>query len=153
MAKGEKCMAKTFRATFLVRLGNMLATSMARVGLKVGPIQLLTVRGRKSGEPRTTPVAVVEQQGKRYLVAAYGEVNWVRNLRAAGEALLTLGRHQEAIRTRELPPEEAAPILKNTLGNGAFFTRNYFDTKREASLQDFEREAIHHPVFLIQRVK
>ncbi|GHO76557.1 hypothetical protein KSD_43280 [Ktedonobacter sp. SOSP1-85] len=145
-------MAKTFRVTFLVRLSNLLATSIARIGLKVGPIQLLTVRGRKSGELRTTPVAVVKQDGKRYLVAAYGEVNWVRNLRVAGEATLTLGRYKEAIRARELPSDEAAPILKNTLGNGTFFTRDYFDVKKEAPHQDFEREAVHHPVFLIQSV-
>jgi len=143
-------MAKTYRVTFLVRLGNLLATTMASIGLKIGPIQLLTVRGRKSGQPRTTPVAVVEQHGKRYLVAAYGEVNWVRNLRDAGEATLTLGRQKEAIRARELTPEEAAPILKTTLGGGGSFTRDYFDLTREASLQDFEREAVRHPVFLIQ---
>lgn len=143
-------MAKTFRVTFFVRLSNLLATTMARVGLKIGQIQLLTVRGRKSGELRTTPIAVVEQQGKRYLVAAYGVVNWVRNLRAAGEATLTLGRQKEAIRTIELSPEEAAPILKNTLGGGGFFTRDSFDAAREASLEDFEREAACHPVFLIQ---
>ncbi|HTK08146.1 MAG TPA: nitroreductase family deazaflavin-dependent oxidoreductase [Ktedonobacteraceae bacterium] len=145
-------MAKTFRVTFLVHLGNLLATSMVRLGLKVGPIQLLTVRGRTSGEPRTTPVAVVDLDGKRYLVAPYGAVNWVRNLRAAGKATLTLGRHAEAIQTLELAPEEAAPILKNTLGGGGSFTRDYFNVTKESSLQDFEREAVHHPVFLIQSV-
>lgn len=144
-------MAKTFRVTFLVRLGNLFASTMARMGLKIGPIQLLTVRGRKSGEPRTTPVAVVEQQGERYLVAAYGEVNWVRNLRAAGEAILTIGRRKEAIRVSELAPEDAAPILKATLGGGGSFTRDYFDVTPDASLQDFAREAARHPVFLIQR--
>ncbi|HEY4386330.1 MAG TPA: nitroreductase family deazaflavin-dependent oxidoreductase [Ktedonobacteraceae bacterium] len=143
-------MTKTFRVTFLVRLGNLLATSMVRLGLKVGPIQLLTVRGRKSGEPRTTPVAVVDLDGKRYLVAPYGAVNWVRNLRAAGEATITLGRHSEAIQAKELAPEEAAPILKNTLGGGGSFTRDYFIVTKESSLQDFEREAVQHPVFLIQ---
>jgi deazaflavin-dependent oxidoreductase (nitroreductase family) len=145
-------MAKTFRVTFLVHLGNLLATSMVRLGLKVGPIQLLTVRGRTSGEPRTTPVAVVDLDSKRYLVAPYGAVNWVRNLRAAGKATLTLGRHAEAIQTLELAPEEAAPILKNTLGGGGSFTRDYFNVTKESSLQDFEREAVHHPVFLIQSV-
>src|SRR5258706_10705364 len=143
-------MTKTYRVTFLVRLGNLLATTMARMGLKMGPIQLLTVRGRTSGEPRMTPVAVVEQNGKRYLVAPYGAVNWVRNLRAAGEASLTLGRHSEAIRAMELTPKEAAPILKNTIGGGGSFTRDYFNVTSESSLQDFEREAVRHPVFLIQ---
>src|SRR5690348_3997591 len=111
-------MTKTYRVTFFVRLGNLFATTMTRLGLKIGPIQLLTVRGRKSGEPRTTPVAVVEQDGKRYLVAPYGAVNWVRNLRAAREAILTHGRSSETIQARELTPQEAAPILKTSLGGG-----------------------------------
>jgi hypothetical protein len=85
-------------------------------------------------------------------MASYGAVNWVRNLRAAGKATLTLGRHAEAIQTLELAPEEAAPILKNTLGGGGSFTRDYFNVTKESSLQDFEREAVHHPVFLIQSV-
>jgi len=56
-------MAKTYRVTFFVRLSNMLTTILVRAGVKVGPIHLLTVRGRTSGQPRTTPVAAVEQHG------------------------------------------------------------------------------------------
>ena len=52
----------------------------------------------------------------------------------------------------ELSPEEAAPILKNTLGGGGSFTRDYFDLTPDSSLQDFERETLHHPVFLVQSV-
>lgn len=144
-------MTKTYRVTFFVRLGNLFATTMTRLGLKIGPIQLLTVRGRKSGEPRTTPVAVVVQDGKRYLVAPYGAVNWVRNLRAAREAILTHGRSSETIQARELTPQEAAPILKTSLGGGGIFTNGYFNVSSESSLQDFELEAPQHPVFLIQR--
>jgi deazaflavin-dependent oxidoreductase (nitroreductase family) len=144
-------MAKTFRVTFGLRLGNLFATTMARLGLKMGPIQLLTVRGRKTGEPRTTPVAVVEQDGKRYLVAPYGAVNWVRNLRVAGEATLTFGRRSETIQAQELVPKEAAPILKSTIGGGGSFTRDYFTVTAQSPLEEFEREAVHHPVFLIQK--
>lgn len=57
-------MAKAYRHTFLRQAGNVLATTFVRAGLKVGPIHLLTVRGRKSGQPRTTPIAVVEQNGE-----------------------------------------------------------------------------------------
>ncbi|GHO62941.1 nitroreductase [Ktedonobacter sp. SOSP1-52] len=142
-------MAKIYRHTFIRQAGNVLATTFARAGLKVGPIHLLTVRGRKSGQSRTTPIAVVEQNGQRYLVATFGIVNWVRNLRAAKEATLTLGRRCETISVVELVPEEAAPILKECIGAGGPITQGYFDVTAESSLQDFERETLRHPVFQI----
>lgn len=142
-------MAKAYRHTFLRQAGNVLATTLVRAGLKVGPIHLLTVRGRKSGQPRTTPIAVVEQNGERYLVATFGIVDWVRNLRAAKEATLTLGRRCETISVVELEPEEAAPILKGCIGAGGPITQGYFEATVESSLQDFERETLRHPVFQV----
>ena len=132
-------------------MGNLLATTPVRAGLTVWVISLLTVRGRKSGQPRRTPVAVVELNGKRYLVAAFGVVNWVCNLRAAGEATLTRNHRSEAIIVVELSPEEAAPILKACLGSAAF-ARSYFDVTPASPLEDFVREAANHPVFRVQRV-
>jgi deazaflavin-dependent oxidoreductase (nitroreductase family) len=140
-------MAKKFRAGFGLRLGNRFATILSRAGFRMGVIALLTVRGRKSGEPRTTPVAVVQRDGKRYLVAAYGVVDWVRNLRTTGAATLSRGRHAEAITVHELSPQEAAPILKDGLGPGTFFLRPYFDATPSSPLVEFEREAERHPVF------
>ena len=144
-------MAKTYRHTALRRIGNVLATTLVRAGVKVGPIHLLTVRGRKSGLPRTTPVAVVEQQGQRYLVATFGPGDWVRNLRAAGEATLTLGRRSETIKVIELPAQEAAPVLKACLGGSGGAFKAYFDVTAEAPLQEFEREAGRHPVFVVRK--
>ena len=143
-------MAKTYRPTLFMGLGNMLATGLVRTGLKVGLMALLTVPGRNSGQPRTTPLAIVEQDGQRYLIAAFGIVQWVRNLRAAGAATLTREGVSEAIRVVELAPAEAAPILKAALGKGPSFTRAYFDATLDSPLADFEREALTHPVFLIQ---
>ncbi len=57
---------------------------LLRRGMPMGPNAMLTVRGRKTGEPRTAAVAVLEVDGRRWILGAYGEVNWVRNLRAAG---------------------------------------------------------------------
>lgn len=142
-------MAKVYRTTFLVRASNALAAALLRAGLNVGPNALLTVRGRKTGQPRTTPVAVIERNGQRYLVAPFGPVNWVLNLRAAGEAMLTRNRRSEAIRVVELGPAEAAPILKAGLEIGPGFLRSYFDTSPDAPLADFEREALRHPVFQV----
>ena len=72
-------MAHTYRHTALRRIGTVLATTLVRAGVKVRPIHPLTVRGRTSGLPPTTPVAVVDQQGQRYLVATFGLVDWVRH--------------------------------------------------------------------------
>ncbi len=87
-------MPKTSRVPLAVRLGNRFVTPLVRLGFNIGLIHLLTVRGRKTGQVRTTPVAVVEQQGQR----AFGLVGWVYNLRAAGEATLTRGRRTERIK-------------------------------------------------------
>ncbi len=144
-------MAKTSQVPLYVRMGNVLTTTLVRAGFKVGRIPLLTVRGRKSGQPRTTPIVVVEQDGKRYLAAPYGVVDWVRNLRAAGEAILTRGqRRSETVRAIELSPREAGLVLKGIIEGGNPFGR-YFDVTVESSLEDFERATVRHPVFLLQK--
>lgn len=142
-------MAKAFRMTFALRMGNRFAATLVRAGVPFGNIALLTVRGRKSGKARTTPVAITEHDGQRHIVAAYGVVDWVRNLRAAGVATLTRGRRSESIRVVELAPEEAAPILKHGLEAGPSMLRPYFDATAGSSLQEFAREAECHPVFRI----
>ncbi|MFL5664392.1 MAG: nitroreductase family deazaflavin-dependent oxidoreductase [Ktedonobacteraceae bacterium] len=143
-------MAKTSQVPRFVRPGNVLMTALVRAGFKVGLIHLLTVRGRKSGQPRTTPIAVVEQNGKRYLAAPYGIVDWVRNLRAAGEAVLTRGRRSETVIAQELPPSEAGLFLQGLIKDSNPFSR-YFDVTEQSSLEDFERTALSHPVFLLER--
>jgi hypothetical protein len=83
-------MAKTNQVPMYVRVANVLTITLLRLGFKlVGPfllfgnypMYLLTVRGRKSGRPRTVPVAIIEHNGKRYVGSPYGIVDWVRNLR------------------------------------------------------------------------
>src|SRR5258707_4081549 len=139
-------MAKTSQVPRFVRPGNVLMTDLMRAGFKVGLIHLLTVRGRKSGHPRTTPIAVVEQNGKRYLAAPYGIVDWVRNLRAAGEAVLTRGRRSETVSALELPPGEAGVVLRNLIKTGNPFLARFFEVTLESSLEDFERATLRHPV-------
>src|SRR5919197_2808250 len=89
-------MIKPFHMTAGLRVVSTIITTLLRIGLPVGPAVLLSVRGRKSGKFYTIPVALVEHSGTRWLVAAFGEVNWVRNLRAAGQAQLTRGRRTTA---------------------------------------------------------
>jgi deazaflavin-dependent oxidoreductase (nitroreductase family) len=145
-------MAKTFRVTPVLRVSNAMIAMLLRAGLKLGPMALLTVPGRKSGVPRSTPVALVEYDGRRFLIGSFGEVNWVRNLRAAGRATLIRGGRTEAITAVELASREAASILKHVrrIGGGGLFTRGYFDVGAESPLEDFEREAPRHPVFLVR---
>lgn len=142
-------MAKTFQMTPMLRIGNTIMGTLVDLGLPVGLMQQLTVRGRKSGQPRTTTLAVIEIDGARYILAAYGIVDWVRNLRAAGGGTLTRSRRTETITVTELPPKEAAVILKATTGAGPGFLRDYYNTTAASSLEEFEQEAIRHPVFRV----
>ncbi len=140
-------MAKTYRVNAFVRISNAMTTFLLRMGVKMGTMTLLIVRGRTSGQPRTTPVTLVELDEDRLLIAPFGTVNWVRNLRAAGEATLTRGRLSERVSAVELSIQEAAPILKKSLADAPSFVTNYFDVTLDSPLADFEREAPRHPVF------
>jgi deazaflavin-dependent oxidoreductase (nitroreductase family) len=147
-------MAKTSQAPLFARTGNVVTTALLRAGFKlVGfgnyPMYLLTVRGRKSGQPRTVSIAIIQRNGKRYLGAPFGVVDWVRNLRAAREAILTRGRRSETVNAIELPSREAALVLREEVKGGNPFAR-YFGVSAESSLEDFERAAVSHPLFLLE---
>jgi hypothetical protein len=112
----KETMATTTKAPWFARLGNMLATPLLRAGVKLSgpdnyPMYLLTVLGRICGQPRTMPIVLLEQHGKRYLAATYGNVHWVRTLRVAGVAMLTRGHYAESVTARDLPPGEADLVL------------------------------------------
>jgi len=103
-------------AALLLRLVNPLTRWLISAGMPTGaPNVLLTVRGRRSGKPRTVPVGVLELDGRRFVQASYGQGGWGANLRAAGEATITSGDRRESVQARELAPEEAGPILKRVL--------------------------------------
>ena len=99
-----------------VSIFNPIASRLLRIGTPLGPNALLTVRGRKSGQLRTTPVALVEVNGRRWVQSPFGDVNWVRNLRAAGEATITVNRRPESVEAIELSTAEAARFFKDVLG-------------------------------------
>jgi deazaflavin-dependent oxidoreductase (nitroreductase family) len=113
-------MAKPYRVNTFVRINNTIIISLLRLGIKMWSFSLLTVRGRKSGKPIVTPLAIFVQDQKRYLIATYGVVNWVRNIRAAGgEATLTRRRHSEQIRAIELSKNTAALVFRAALRSGS----------------------------------
>src|SRR6266516_3482343 len=152
-------MEKTSQVPFYVRLGNALTLTLLRAGFKLRgpyiffgnyPMYLFTVRGRKSGLSRTVSIAMIERNGKRYVGSVYGIVDWVRNLRAVGEAILTRGRRSETINVRELPTGEAALVLREEIKGGNPFARSYGVTA-DSSLEEFERAVLTHPVFVFER--
>src|SRR5215467_8400058 len=89
-----------------VPLFNRIARPLLAAGVPMGPDVLITVRGRKSGVARTTPVTICENMGRRGIISPFGEVNWVRNLRAAGRATITIRRRREEVAAVELGPVE-----------------------------------------------
>jgi deazaflavin-dependent oxidoreductase (nitroreductase family) len=99
----------------IFRLIGPLVRGVIRAGLPAGPNVLLTVRGRRTGKLWTVPVAMLELAGKSYVQASFGDVNWVRNLRASGEAVVTRNRQSRRYRVIELEPEVAGPLLRDAL--------------------------------------
>jgi deazaflavin-dependent oxidoreductase (nitroreductase family) len=102
-------------AAWAIRFLNPVFSRYLGVGLPGGPNVLLTVRGRSSGRWRRTPVAMMEFHERRFVQAAFGEVGWVRNLRAAGQAVVTKGRHADSVDAVELAPETAGAIMHEAL--------------------------------------
>lgn len=147
-------MTKRFQMTVAMRIGTTLLRALLRVGFPLGPLVLLSVRGRKTGKIYTTPVALLERNGTRWLVAAFGEVSWVHNLRASGQAHLIYRRRIEPIQVVEMSPVESAPILQQFLAKFHIvpFIPPYFEATPKSPLDDFEREAQHHPVFQISSI-
>jgi deazaflavin-dependent oxidoreductase (nitroreductase family) len=123
---------------------NPIARRLLAVGIPMGPNILITVRGRKSGLPRTTPVTLIENAGRRGLISPFGEVNWVRNLRAAGHATITVKGRKEEVTAVELGSTEAVEFIRDVLAPharrvplGAWIVRNVdkidFDNPEEAA--------------------
>jgi deazaflavin-dependent oxidoreductase (nitroreductase family) len=144
-------MAATYRLGIVRRLVNILVRGLLLFGLGPPRTYLLTVRGRRTGRPLSTPVTLVKAEGQRWLVSPYGEVGWVRNARAAGRVVLARAWHAETVTIRELPPAESAPVLKRYITEVPI-TRPYFDVRPSSPLDAFVAEAPRHPVFLIEPV-
>ena len=141
-------MAATYRLSPGRRAANRLVRLLLKLGLMPGPTYLLTVPGRRTGRPLSTPVTLVEEGDVRWLVAPYGDVAWVRNARAAGQVTLSRGRHAETVPIRELSAADAAPVLQRYVTRVPI-TRPYFDATPDSPLAAFEAEAPRHPVFAL----
>jgi deazaflavin-dependent oxidoreductase (nitroreductase family) len=93
-----------------------IAKFLLAAGIPMDPNALVTVRGRKSGLPRTTPLAIIEVSGRRWIWAPWGDVQWVRNLRAAGGATIAVRRRTEAVTATELDPTQRVAFFRDILG-------------------------------------
>lgn len=109
------------------RAFNGLVAALTKAGLGVAGSRVLTVAGRRSGQPRSTVVNVLTLDGERFLVAPRGEAHWVRNLRAAGTASLRVGRRTEAVTTVELDDDAKVPVLRAYLDRWAWEVGRFFD--------------------------
>ena len=137
---------------FMTRnLFNPFVALLTKMGLSMRGSRLLAVRGRKSGEWRTTPVNLLHYEGQRYLVAPRGETQWVRNIRAAGGGELRLGSKKEEFRAAELSDAEKPDLIRAYLKLWKFETGKWFDgVTHESPDADVMRVAADHPVFRVE---
>jgi deazaflavin-dependent oxidoreductase (nitroreductase family) len=137
---------KPYRLSPWRRALNTLVRPLAKAGLTGPRTHLLTVPGRASGKPWSTPVSIVRIGDERWLVAPYGDRNWVKNARAAGWVELRRGRRRERLDVEELSPVEAVPVLKEYYRSGRV-TRPFFAVGLDSSAEEWLADAPRHPVF------
>jgi deazaflavin-dependent oxidoreductase (nitroreductase family) len=136
---------KTYRPNRAMKAANAVMRVLARAGMVPRAVEL-TVRGRKSGAPHSLPVTPIERGGAVWLVSPYGIVDWVRNLRVAGDLTLSRGRTSRRFTAREATPEEAGPVLKRYVAV-APLVLPYFSAEADDPVDAFVAEADRHPVF------
>ncbi len=108
-------MTQTLHPPRGINLFNAIAKPLLAAGMPMGFNGLLTVRGRTSGVPRMTPIAVIEVDGRRWIWSPWGEVHWVRNLRAAGHATIEVRRKIDEVTAAELSPTERIAFCRDVL--------------------------------------
>jgi hypothetical protein len=123
---------------------------LVRIGLIRGHFFVLEVRGRNSGRTISLPVDPLDLEGRRYLVCARGNSNWVRNARAAGEVVLVRAMRRHRYAARELPPGMRAPVLKAYLDRFAGEVQRFFPVPKGSAVDAFTDLAPRYPVFELQ---
>jgi deazaflavin-dependent oxidoreductase (nitroreductase family) len=136
---------------FSRRIMNPIVAGLARRGLGLRGAHELRVRGRRSGEWRAVPVNPLTVDGTTYLVAPRGNTEWVRNLRAAGDCELRLGRRTIAYTATEITDAAvAAPLLQAYLRRWKAEVGRYFDgLTSESTLEEFAAATPSYPVFAL----
>jgi deazaflavin-dependent oxidoreductase (nitroreductase family) len=135
---------------FTAKVFNPVVRQLTRWGVSLKGSRVLEVRGRTSGEIRSTVVNLLTVEGQRYLVAPRGEAQWVRNLRAAGTGNLRLGKNVESFRATELTDDEKPPILRAYLKAWAWEVGKFFEgLKADSPDADIAAAAPGFPAFRI----
>ena len=135
---------------FTRKVFNPLVARCTRWGISLWGSRVLSVPGRVSGEIRSTPVNVLDLDGRRFLVAPRGETHWVRNVRAAGGCTLRVGRRNEYVRLEELSDRDKPAILRPYLRRWKWEVGQFFDGVGPDSTDDeLLAIAANHPVFEI----
>jgi len=135
---------------FTKNIFNPTVARLTRLGVSIAGSRVLEVRGRKSGEWRSTPVNPLEFQGSRFLVAPRGHTQWVRNLRASREGRLRVGRRTEDFKAEEVPDEEKAPLLRAYLERWKWESGMFFEgVGPDSTDEELLRIAPDHPAFRI----
>ena len=130
---------------------NAAVARLTRMGISVYGSRVLAVRGRKSGEWRTTPVNPLTIDGQRYLVSPRGNTQWVRNMRVAGGGELRIGQRAEKFTATELPVEERPAVLRAYLKKWKFEVGMFFQgVGPDAPDDKMLAIAPDHPVFRIR---
>lgn len=142
-------MAKSYQVGRGQRAVNAVFRGLARCGLGQRYLHVLSVSGRTSGIWRSVPVDVMDLAGERYLVAPYGEVGWVRNLRVAKTATLRRGRTTGTYDAIEVEAAHAVPVIREYV-RSVPVTKAYWDIDERSSDEDTLVEARGHPVFRLE---
>jgi deazaflavin-dependent oxidoreductase (nitroreductase family) len=138
----------TFRApTAAERVFNRVFGFLVGIGLGFSHNYLLQVRGRKSGKIYSTPVDLLEMNGKKFLVAPRGRTQWVRNAEAAGEITLKKGSNRRAFQLRPIPEPEKPEVLKAYLDSFKREVQTYFSVAAGSPVSAFAEVAQAYPVF------
>ncbi|MEU0333418.1 nitroreductase family deazaflavin-dependent oxidoreductase [Streptomyces sp. NPDC006193] len=135
---------------FTVNVFNRAVAWLTRHGISVRGSRVLAVRGRTSGQWRTTPVNPLTVDGQQYLVAPRGHVQWTRNMRAAGGGELRLGKNADAFTATEVADDDKVPLLRAYLERWKLEAGAFFDgVGPDSPDADLRRIAPDHPVFRI----
>jgi len=135
------------RTSTLERLFNRAFGLALRFGIGLSHNYLLQVRGRNSRKLYSTPVDVLDLEGRRFLVCGRGRTHWVRNAEASGEVTLAKGVRRQAFSLRQVPVEERPRVLKAYLDRFKLTVQRYFPVSAGSAESDFIPYASRYPVF------
>jgi deazaflavin-dependent oxidoreductase (nitroreductase family) len=137
---------------FTTNVFNRIVAGMTALGVSVYGSRVLEVRGRTSGQWRSTPVNLLRYEGDDYLVAPRGQTQWVKNLRVSGEGRLRVGKRTQPFTAVEVTDDDKPPLLRAYLKKWKFEVGVFFGgVGPDSSEDDLRRIAPDHPVFRLKR--